>query len=103
MLNRLDHAVKWAKHRRIERRSTIGKIYIIQSGEYTKVGIARMVGHRLSGLQVGNPIEIQLLASWESNKAELEEHRIHHHLRQWHVRGEWFKLPYDVLEGLLGI
>ena len=103
MLNRLDHAMKWAKHRRIERRSSAGMIYVIQSGDYTKIGIAGAVPGRMRELQVGNPIELQLLHHWPSERAEADEYSIHQHLREWRVRGEWFKLPCDVLDGLIGI
>jgi hypothetical protein len=69
MENRLCHAVSWSNKRKSKRELKNGFIYVLQCGEYTKVGIAQSVLPRLSSLQTGNPYEIQLLRHWHSFRA----------------------------------
>lgn len=57
----------------------------------------------MATMQKGNPVELQLLAAWPVANAPLLEMELHGYLWRYHVRGEWFKLPYEVIEGLLGI
>ncbi len=80
-----------------------GFVYVVQCGEFTKIGIATWVKTRVMSLQTGNPEPIQLLKSWRSRNAGAEELKLHKHLRKYRVRGEWFKLPSHLLDGLLGI
>ncbi len=102
-IDRLGHALKWCKTNSRRRCNRIGLIYVIQCGEFTKVGITQSVKNRLKMLQTGNPGDLQLLASWKSEQCLVDEQAIHKHLAPFSVRGEWFKLPCEVLEGLIGI
>ncbi len=69
-------------------------IYAIQAEgtEYVKFGITNgeSVKTRLCILQVGCPHKLVLLAAapWFDS----DEERIHHYLREHHIRGEWFTL-----------
>lgn len=76
-------------------------IYIVQCDEYVKVGIATKVFNRVNEMRVGNPRELKLLAYWPSANAVIEEHEIHQLLNQYWVRGEWFKLPSELLAAIL--
>lgn len=66
-------------------------IYAIQAvgTEYIKFGIATNLAHRLCILQVGCPFDLIIVAScaWFDS----DEARIHMHLSDRRVRGEWFR------------
>src|SRR3954470_22912799 len=69
-------------------------IYIIQSGEYLKIGISVSPKLRMNELQVGNPVTLKILRSYRLDmanaiKVEIDMLRI---LKDNHVRGEWYKL-----------
>jgi hypothetical protein len=71
----------------------ITSIYLLRCVKYYKIGIARDVLKRLRILQVGNPLEIILVASWEIDNvdsAKAIEQSIHLRLKEYAVRGEWF-------------
>ena len=103
--SRLAHATRWAKERRTTRATTRtpwkGFIYVIQDGEYTKIGIALSVAHRMYQLQVGNPRQLTLLKSWEVEDVSTIEDRLHSMLSRYYVRGEWFKLSPTLLTALV--
>lgn len=70
-------------------------IYIIQSGKKGpyKIGIARDVEKRMSGLQTGNPEELHIIAKFyfSSHKQTAKIEKIlHNKFRKMHIRGEWF-------------
>ena len=75
-------------------------IYVMQvpSG-YVKIGIAKDAPLRLSVLQTGNPEPIRLVAWFDLpgfNSYEIER-EMHSWLRLFHVRGEWFRVPLDLV------
>lgn len=67
-------------------------VYVLQSGDYYKIGIARDVQHRISQLQIGNPIQLRHIFSARKARATDIEKAIHKGFSYKHVRGEWFKL-----------
>lgn len=71
-------------------------VYIVQCGEYVKVGIAGNIHTRIIDLQIGNPLPI--LFSWLSPPFHEEDARdveraIHAKMASMRVRGEWFAAP----------
>ncbi len=76
-------------------------IYLLKCGKFYKVGIATDPDARRAQCQTGNPHEIRLIASWKSPDAYAEERSIHELLRPYHHRGEWFKLPRELVDKLL--
>lgn len=102
---RLACAVKWAKDR--ERRMLLSArtieddaecgsyVYFIQSGPYVKIGIADRPKHRLSMLQVGNPITLVILNTFKVIRANQVERSLHEHFNDKWQRGEWFRLSDD--------
>ena len=102
---RLDHALKHCERRRFERFKEENPdakfIYLVECQGFYKVGIADDVKFRISSFQVGCPFEIRLIKSWRSLNARREEKQIHHLLRQYNVKGEWFKLPEKLVAHLL--
>lgn len=97
MAGRLEHAIKHSeKFTQIK-----GYVYFVQCNEFTKIGFAADVQQRFCNLQIGNPYQLRLLRTIASdNPVEIEE-EIHSRLEKYHVRGEWFQIPLDVLADLL--
>lgn len=73
-------------------------VYMIRCHDLVKIGIAVDVNGRLMELQVGNPYELELLGCWRSEDAIRDEDLIHSHLDKYRVRGEWFKLPKEIMD-----
>lgn len=63
-----------------------------------KIGVATHVESRLSGMQTGNPVPLELLG-WGHGDEE-EEQYLHEQFKAFHIRGEWFALN-PALEGLI--
>lgn len=73
------------------------KIYLINAtgtGRF-KVGQARDVAIRLQALNCGSPFPLDLVYAVQVRNTDAYriEFRLHQVLRQYQVRGEWFKLP----------
>lgn len=80
-------------------RTGIKQIYLIEHplGFY-KIGIARFSDDRVKDLQTGSPFELSV-RSWVTTTEPHEvESDLHDSLSEYHVRGEWFELPDDVVE-----
>ncbi|MBD0344566.1 MAG: GIY-YIG nuclease family protein [Coleofasciculus sp. Co-bin14] len=78
-------------------------IYVLKSGTYYKIGIAKDVAERLRNLQTGNPIEIALVSASFFENAPRFETRLHEAFSDYRTRGEWFELPPGKLEELIAI
>lgn len=63
----------------------------------TKVGISKNVDKRMQELAIGNPIDMELVAKIESENCENVEKVIHSLISKYHVRGEWYKLPNEIV------
>lgn len=76
-------------------------IYFMQTKQSrrVKVGIARDVKKRLKGIQNGNPETISVLHSFRGDRDV--ERALHHALRPWRLRGEWFSWS-DPLKKAIG-
>jgi hypothetical protein len=57
--------------------------------EFVKIGKASSVGQRLKQMETGCPFDlhIEAVADWP----DAEERRLHRHLEQSYVRGEWYR------------
>lgn len=64
-------------------------IYLIKSGEYVKIGFSENINKRLSILQTGNPIKMEIIDYKEGNK--IDEGILHSLCKEFRIRGEWFK------------
>ena len=73
-------------------------VYVLQCNEFIKVGIAGDVVARVAELQVGNPHPIRILGHWIATDAIREEEIIHSHLERYRERGEWFRLPKQMMD-----
>ena len=69
-------------------------VYVLRAGEYAKIGRTTNIARRVQELQVGCPIEFEILlcvpGGEEEEKWTLDRFR---HLR---VRGEWFWLSEEL-------
>ena len=80
-------------------------VYLIRCGDtnYYKVGISENPNERLVCLQASNPHPLTVVAlclvgcKAEATRVEGETHR---NLSKYHVQGEWFELPDDVVAQL---
>lgn len=79
----------------------LASVYIVRSGRFIKVGVAKDVQRRIGMMQIGNPVEIVLLKSIPHLEPYELEESIHSDLERYHVRGEWFDVPDSVLQSLL--
>lgn len=73
----------------------MSNVYFIQSGTRVKIGVATNVRDRLSGLQIGSPEPLHVLAVIE-NAGLSEERELHAKFARHHIRGEWFSLDGDL-------
>lgn len=67
------------------------QVYVIRSENFLKIGVSLIPGDRLYELQVGNPVELELigLRRFEEDSRDLER-ALHADLQKFCVRGEWF-------------
>jgi hypothetical protein len=67
-------------------------IYFLQAGTDgpIKIGRAQDPIRRAGALNVGSPIELVLLGAMPSDRAAVDERKIHRRLAPHRVRGEWF-------------
>ena len=80
-------------------RDGVKQVYLIEHplGFY-KIGLARFSDNRVDDIQTGCPFELSV-NSWITTTDPHEvESNLHNILSEYHVRGEWFKLPNDVVE-----
>lgn len=67
-------------------------LYLIRCGEQVKIGVAANVFDRLSQLQTGNPVALELLNAFEFNNADSVERALHQCFYEKRGLGEWFLL-----------
>jgi len=68
-------------------------VYFIRAGDMLKIGVAKNTARRISALQQGAPVKLELVleVQYEScSQARERERAIHADLRDHHARGEWF-------------
>lgn len=96
MNDRLQHTLDFIKNKKAK--GSPGKwVYVVKCGEFYKVGIANSVKRRLETLQTATPYRIELVKAWQCSDAAKQERTIHGLLWRFHERGEWFKLPIQVV------
>jgi hypothetical protein len=74
-------------------------IYFIRAGKHIKIGYCyrlRYVVQRMQQLQIGNHVKLTLVAIIEGDQQT--EKDLHKRFKADHVRGEWFKVTYELIE-----
>ena len=83
-------------------------IYLVYSPEFSplegeivrvKIGVSVNPQDRLEKLQIGSPVKLELLKSYELQ--DYVEGLLHKFLKEHRVRGEWFDLPNEILNKML--
>lgn len=67
-------------------------VYLIKSGDYHKIGIAKNVKSRMDSLNAANPLSLELVASSKCKQARQVERYLHDKYAEQRVKLEWFKL-----------
>jgi hypothetical protein len=77
-----------------------GFVYVIQDESgLCKIGRTRDVAKRIRALSTGSSSELKLIASWPCSDAGEYESMLHQAWSEVRVRGEWFRIPDDVVTG----
>ena len=62
---------------------------ILSEPKFVKFGLTRRIEHRRANLQTSSPYKIEILGSFFGSFRD--EQAIHDSLKEYHVRGEWFR------------
>jgi hypothetical protein len=79
-----------------------GFIYVIQAGEYFKIGKALSIKSRLHSHQTSNPEKVETVITAQVADYDEAEADLHEIFMGKRHRGEWFKLDADDLEFIKG-
>ncbi|MEU6071396.1 GIY-YIG nuclease family protein [Streptomyces sp. NPDC047082] len=75
-----------------------GYVYVMGSDQwpYVKIGYSKDPAKRLWFVQVGSPVRLELLATYEGGRAL--EAALHRYFAQYRMSGEWFDLGSKAVE-----
>ena len=78
-------------------------LYVLKTKDarWYKIGISYAPLGRMQELQIANPQELELVASFQRDDAPADELWLHQALRPFHLRGEWFHLPDGIAASLI--
>lgn len=97
-MDRLEHALNHAsKNNRMDSRF----IYVVSCLDFVKIGIAKRPRDRLNNMQVGCPLELKIIAEYLTHNPKQDERRLHDLLDKFLVRGEWFKIPDNLIAAMV--
>lgn len=74
-------------------------LYVIRAGDtdYYKIGVTKDITKRLRSLQGGNHLRLSIVLTVQHKHAYQQEKHVHQVAKRWHIRGEWFRLPREVV------
>lgn len=76
-----------------------GYVYILQAGDYYKIGRTTKLDQRIKALDIQLPEKATLILAWEAECCFYTERMLHYTFREKRANGEWFKLAgRDVLQ-----
>ncbi len=78
-----------------------GYVYLLRMDDtdYYKVGVSSgAITERITMLQIGNPIELHLIAMSEQEQPYQVERDMHNALKEYRVRNEWFKVDREIIQ-----
>lgn len=76
--------------------SRLGHIYFARAGDHVKIGFAVDITSRIRTLRTGNVAKITVEESFASFIEA--ERMLHKHFKKDRVRGEWFKITFEMKE-----
>ena len=80
----------------------MGYLYILQSGEYLKIGISKNhPRQRVKQLQTGSAQEIKLLKFYRRKDYKQLEKYLHQKFRRRRIRGEWFNVELETVTSII--
>jgi hypothetical protein len=68
-----------------------GFVYILQAGEYYKIGRSKDLSSRIKTLKIQLPFEVRVLNAFPCENAALTESHLHGYYARYRVNGEWFR------------
>ena len=94
----MQAAFDWDKHR-----GSTATLYVMQSGNFCKIGITTNLKKRLVGIANGNPMPVKLVASRTVPRAGLTyaEAWLHKKFAEYRVNGEWFDMDASFATGAM--
>jgi hypothetical protein len=96
--DRLASSLRFCARMRRERTKFI---YVIQAGEFVKIGVATDVAKRIQELQTGCPYNLKLVVAVPCKNAYASERSVHDRLQAFHTRGEWFRASRSEIDAAL--
>lgn len=85
--------VKQFAGNQIELKKKEGYVYLMKAGEALKIGKSRNPAQRIKEVQVGNPVDVSLLAVFKCatvGQSSIFERALHRKFKSSRLRGEWF-------------
>jgi hypothetical protein len=79
-------------------------LYVIQAGEHFKIGISANPRKRMRMIDTELFVDVELKCAipFDTRRdSEQEEASIQAELSEFHVKGEWFKLPYTSISNVI--
>jgi hypothetical protein len=73
-------------------------IYLVKCGNYYKIGLTKNIKSRIKSLQTGASQKLQLIDFFETSQPQKDEKLLHDFLSRFHSTGEWFALPWYIVE-----
>jgi uncharacterized protein YlaI len=80
-----------------------GHIYLIRITDHYKIGRAKDIKKRIAGIKTSSPFEIEILKSWHCKRPDIIEKIMHTRFGEHRVKGEWFRLPDEVVKYLVTV
>lgn len=80
-----------------------GYVYFIGNQEYLwyKIGKSRNPDIRLDDIGILLPFPIKVFAIWKAENHHDAEIAMHKRYSEFHIHGEWFKIPRDVRQSII--
>jgi len=77
------------------------KLYLMSNGDFIKIGISKNPEKRANQIQTGNPKQVKVVKTWQTENPLETEKAIHAKLFDNAARGEWFEMDKDSLNGVI--
>jgi phage anti-repressor protein len=107
-LKKLQHIRNFSRDNELKRiedklEHDIGVVYFIKEGKSKryKVGFTHNLPERLKKLQTANSRELSVYKSFICHSSSILETIIHRDLKEYNIRGEWFKLDKSLIKSLI--
>ena len=107
-LKKLQHIRNFSRDNELKRiedklEHDIGVVYFIKEGKSKryKVGSTHNLPERLKKLQTANSRELSVYKSFICHSSSILETIIHRDLKEYNIRGEWFKLDKSLIKSLI--